>query len=54
MLTKGDRSQILQQLIHERRPKYAEAHIRIPSTGGSHGEVVEAIIAALQEYVEKP
>ena len=54
MLTRGDRSQILQRLIHERRPQYAEAHIRIPSTGGSHGEVVDAILAALQEYVEKP
>lgn len=51
MLKDGDRSEILGKLIDERRPKYAEAHIRIPSTGGSHGEVVEAIVAALERHL---
>lgn len=51
MLKDGDRSEILGKLIEERRPKYAEAHIRIPSAGGSHGEVVDAIVAALERHL---
>jgi shikimate kinase len=51
MLNKGDRSEILSSLIEQRRPNYAEAHIRIPSTGGGHGEVVEAIIGALHRHL---
>ena len=54
MLNDGDRSEILERLIGERGPKYAEAHIRIPSSGGSHSEVVDAIVAALQEHVGAP
>ena len=52
MLKGGDRAEILGKLIDERRPSYAEAHIRIPSNGGSHGEVVEAIIAALERHLQ--
>jgi shikimate kinase len=51
MLKDGDRAETLKRLIGERGPKYAEAHIRIPSSGGSHAEVVDAIVAALQEHV---
>lgn len=51
MLKDGDRAETLERLIGERGPKYAEAHIRIPSSGGSHAEVVDAIVAALQEHV---
>jgi len=51
MLQKGDRSHILEQLIDQRGPKYAEAHIRIPSIGGTHGEVVDAIVEALKDYL---
>ncbi len=51
MLKDGDRTETLERLIGERGSKYAEAHIRIPSSGGSHAEVVEAIITALQEHV---
>ena len=51
MLNKGDRAEILSNLIEQRRPKYAEAHIRIPSTTGGHGEVVEAIVEALQAHL---
>lgn len=54
MLLKGDRSEILGKLIGERGPKYAEAHIRIPSHAGSHGDVVEAIIAALERHLPTP
>lgn len=51
MLAKGDRTEILERLIEQRGPKYAEAHIRIPSTSGGHGEVVEAIVAALDLHL---
>ena len=51
MLQKGERSEILEKLIDERGPKYAEAHIRIPSIGGTHGEVVDAIVEALKDYL---
>ena len=51
MLNKGDRSEILAGLIEQRRPNYAEAHIRIPSSGGGHGEVVDAIVAALAKHL---
>jgi shikimate kinase len=51
MLAGGERAEILERLIGERGPKYAEAHIRIPSNGGNHADVVEAIISALREHV---
>jgi shikimate kinase len=51
MLNTGDRTEILGKLIDQRRPSYAEAHIRIPSSGGGHGEVVEAIVVALEEHL---
>jgi shikimate kinase len=54
MLNKGDRSQILSSLIEQRGPKYAEAHIRIPSSSGGHSEVVEAIVAALEKHLGLP
>lgn len=53
MLNKGPRGEILENLMAQRRPKYAEAHIRVPSMGGSHGEVVEAIVAELEKYLEQ-
>ena len=37
----------LARLADERRPIYAEAHIHIRSGDGAHGDVVEAIVAAL-------
>lgn len=53
MLNRGNRSEILGRLIEERRPSYAEAHIRIPSSGGSHAEVVEAIVTALERHLSQ-
>lgn len=49
LLKKGDRAQILARLSEERRSSYAEAQIHIRSEGGAHGDVVEAIVAALRE-----
>jgi len=53
MLNKGPRDRILEDLMAQRRPKYAEAHIRVPSMGGSHGEVVDAIVAELERFLEQ-
>lgn len=53
MLQDGDRTETLARLDGERRPAYAEAHIHIPSRGGSHGQVVEAIVSALAHHLEK-
>lgn len=52
MLNKGPRDEILERLMEQRRPKYAEAHIRVRSMGGSHGEVVEAIVAELERFLD--
>jgi hypothetical protein len=34
-------------LAEQRRPAYAEAHIRIVTGNGAHGDVVEAIMEQL-------
>jgi shikimate kinase len=51
LLRNTDRGGTLERLSEERGPAYAEAHIRIRSGDGAHGEVVEAIIAAIEDYV---
>lgn len=53
MLKDGDRAETLAKLDGERRPAYAEAHIRIPSDGGSHADVVDRIITELSRYFEE-
>jgi shikimate kinase len=53
MLKDSDRAETLTRLIDQRRPAYAEAHIRIPSEGGSHHQVVERIVAALDEHLKE-
>ena len=49
LLKQGNRAEILSRLSDERRDGYAEAHIHIQSVGGAHGDVVEAIVAALRD-----
>ena len=49
LLKKGDRTEILSRLADERRDGYAQAQIHIRSGGGAHGDVVDAIVAALRE-----
>jgi len=49
LLRDGDRAATLARLDSERRPKYAEADIHIRSGDGGHGDVVDAIVAALHE-----
>lgn len=49
LLRNGDPREILEQLLEERNPIYAEADIHIESEDGPHGAQVERIIAALEE-----
>lgn len=53
LLRTGDKSEILQKLIDERYPIYAQADITVDSNHGSHESVVENIIAELKKMVEQ-
>lgn len=50
-LRNGDPKSVLQKLADERRPSYAEAHIHVKSGEGAHRDVVEAIVQALERFV---
>jgi shikimate kinase len=52
-LRNGDPKAVLQRLDEERRPSYAEAHIHVRSGDGAHRDVVEAIVQALTDYLER-
>src|SRR3954469_18159362 len=47
-LRNGDPKATLQRLSAERRPSYEEAHIHVKSGDGAHKDVVDSIIAALE------
>lgn len=49
LLKTGDKGEILQKLIDERYPIYAQADITIDSNHGSHESVVDDIIEALKK-----
>lgn len=51
-LRNGDPKSVLQKLADERRPSYAEAHIHVKSGEGAHRDVVEAIVQALERFVD--
>lgn len=53
LLRKGNRSETLARLADERGPMYSEAHIRIRSGKGAHSDVVDAILAALEDHLAK-
>ncbi len=50
LLKTGDPRQVLQKLIEERYPVYAEADITIDSQDAPHKQTVEAIVAALDGH----
>ena len=50
LLRDGNRVETLARLDRERRPFYAEADIQVRSADGAHGDVVEAIVAALDDW----
>ena len=51
LLRSGNRQETLARLAEERGPAYSEAHIRVTSGKGAHGDVVESIIAALDAHL---
>jgi shikimate kinase len=53
LLRTGNRGETLARLAEQRGPMYSEAHIHIRSGTGAHGNVVEAIVAALEDYLAK-
>jgi shikimate kinase len=52
LLQQGDPRQILERLMQERYPTYAEADLAV-SSAGSAEETTERVLAALREHVEK-
>ena len=52
-LRNGDPKAVLRKLADERRPSYSEAHIHVKSGDDAHQEVVDAILSALEEYIER-
>ena len=53
LLRTGNRSATLSRLAEQRHPMYAEAHIRIPSGDAAHSHVVEAIVAAVDDFLAR-
>lgn len=51
LLEMGDKREILQKLIDERYPTYAEADITVDSGDGPHERVVEKVAQALRDYL---
>jgi shikimate kinase len=42
---------VLEKLAEERRPSYRQAHIHVKSGAGAHGDVVDAIVEALEDFL---
>jgi shikimate kinase len=54
LLKQGDPREIMQRLMDERYPVYAEADIVVDSDEGPHEAVVERIVAALADLGTQP
>lgn len=52
LLRNHDPKGTLERLSEERRPSYAEAHIHVRSGEGPHRDVVEAIVEAIERYLD--
>ncbi len=50
-LRTADPAAVLERLANERRAAYSEAHLRVTSGIGAHGDVVEAIVDALDTWI---
>jgi shikimate kinase len=53
MLANGDPAEIIDRLIAERYPVYAEAEIHVQSRDVAHEAVIDDILAALAGYLER-
>jgi len=53
LLRDGNPQEILERQAAKRRPIYAEADIRIVSSDGPHGQVIDAILEALENHIEE-
>ena len=51
LLRNTDPKGTLERLSEERRPSYAEAHIHVRSGDGAHRDVVDSILAALDDFL---
>ena len=51
LLRGTDRAAKLRQLLDDRRAFYAEAHLHVQSSRAAHADVVERILAALEEHL---
>ena len=51
LLRNDDPKGTLERLNDERRPSYAEAHIHVKSSEGPHADVVERIVAAIEDHL---
>jgi shikimate kinase len=52
-LRNGDPKLVLERLAEERRPSYEEAHIHVKSGAGAHQDVVDEIIRALEDHLNR-
>lgn len=53
LLQSGDKRTILDTLMHERYPIYAQADIIIESGDGPHEDVVDKVLVAVSEYARR-
>jgi len=53
LLRDGNPQEILERQAAKRRPIYADADIRIVSSDGPHGQVIDAILEALENHIEE-
>ncbi len=53
LLNTGDPAEVIEKLIAERYPIYAEANIHIQSRDIAHDVVISDILAALAEYLDR-
>jgi shikimate kinase len=51
LLKNGDPRAILTRLAQERAPFYAQAHVRVVSETGPHGDTARAIIEAIDQWL---
>ena len=52
LLRNDDPKGTLERLSEERRPSYAEAHIHVRSSDGPHRDVVDSIVAKIEDYLD--